>query len=315
VLDYYPRKEKIPMVIKMFHRNMGSLLSRDPFAFLPNSVGGYDCPHLIKDDDLLSRIETSVPDVFYAIFGMLCAEERTPIWLSMLLRRARTGISSRGIENPTLDPLIQSYQFALTDCAKVPYQSWSMLESRVKDLYIEQGRDPLEIHPREVRKMAKKLNLMNGFDLADRLDRSSALRIFFLVAMDEIPLADAIPRRGVMASPSEILRDFSEHELSARIQYDYLTRISEQFTVEASLKGYSSFKKWFSGGRKDINSDFGNIYLSKSSYVDSLNGMTVPIWEPRKEDEPYVKGSFRDPYRDLDQDLFIGRVVTLDRMG
>jgi hypothetical protein len=315
VLDYYPRKEKIDMVISIFHRNMGSLLSRDPFTFLPSSIGGYDCPHNIPMTELLERIETLVPNVFYPLFGQLTKRERTPIWVSMLLRRARTGISSRGIENPTLDPLIQSYEYALTECAQVKHYTWSELEQRVMDLYIDQGRNPLDIHPRDIRKMAKKMDLMNGFDFADILDRSSALRIFFLVAMDEIPLSTAIPRRGRMSSPSEILKDFASHELRERIKYDYITTLSSQFTDQAVLEGYKAFKVWFNGGMGKIDTDFGNRYLPRTSYTDSLNGMSVPIWKPRKDDEPYIKGSFRDPFRDLDQDLFIGRVITLDRVG
>jgi hypothetical protein len=308
-------KEKKEMVIKIFHRNMGSLLSKDIMTFLPGSIGGYDCPHLIPNADLWKRAEDELPNVFFPLFQFLTEEKRKPIWLSLLMRRARTGISSRGIENPTLDPLIQSYEFALTECAQVKYKTWHELHAMTVVHFNEQGRDPNLIIGADVRRTAKKLDLINGFDLADIVDRSSALRIFFLVALDLIPLQLAVPGRGSLKSPSEIFEDFAENELSERIKFDYLTKIADSFTVDASIKGFNAFKKWFQGGMEEINTDFGNNYLARSSYTDSLNGMYIPIWETRSDDEPYVKGSYKDPFRDLDQDLFIGRVVTLDRVG
>ena len=76
-----------------------------------------------------------------------------------------------------------------------------------------------------------------------------------------------------------------------------------------------SFKEWFFGGQKPVNRCLGNIYLPKSSYRDTLNGMRVPIWTPRRPDEPYVKGSAEDPFFEPDQDLFVGTTVCIDRLG
>jgi hypothetical protein len=315
LLDYYPRKERIAIAIRIFHRNMGSMISNDIMSFLPGSIGGYECPHLISKDELWRRVMEEAPPVLFPLFKLLTDEQRSPIWLDLLLRRARTGISSRGIENPTLDPLIQSYEFALTNCAMVKYYSWSEIEAKTVARFEEQNRNLLELTPREIRKTAKKLNLMNGFDFADIVDRSSALRIFFLVAMDIIPLDRALPGKGRLFTPSEILEEFTENELSERIKRDYLTKISTSFTVDAGLEGYNAFKRWFEGGMADINSNIGTRYLPKSCYTDSLNGMYVPIWEDRRQDEPYVKGSYKDPYREIDQDLFIGTVISLNRVG
>jgi hypothetical protein len=68
LLDYFPRKIMVPMVIRIFHRNMGSLMSRDVMNFLPGSIGGYDCPHEIPIQDLWNRTQRELPGVFYPLF-------------------------------------------------------------------------------------------------------------------------------------------------------------------------------------------------------------------------------------------------------
>jgi hypothetical protein len=231
------------------------------------------------------------------------------------MKRARSGITSRGVENPTLDPLIQSYEIALADYSKAKCYYWSDLERLTQEKFKLQDRDPSLVIARDVRKMAKSMNLMNGFDFADIVDRSSAIRIFFLVATGDIPLDKAIPAKGMVRTPSKILAEFAENELSQRIKFDYLTKISDRFQFDDFVEGYELFKSWFFGGMKPINSNFGNRYLSRDCYRDSLNAMRVPIWEARSSSEPFVKGSYKDPYRDLDQDLFTGTVISMNRLG
>jgi hypothetical protein len=314
LLDYFPQKEIVPMVIRIFHRNMGSLMSRDVMNFLPGSIGGYDCPHLIPKEDLWKWMIRDLHPIIYPLFNILISRERTPIWVDFLLRRCRTGISTKGLENPTLDALIQSYEAALTTHAMVPGLCWTELELQLAAQYRESGRNPELIDAKDVRKYAKRQNLMNGYGFAEIVDRSSAIRIFFLVAMEKIPLERALPQRGILKSPTEILKGFYESELPARIKHDYVSDIKSLFSHGKALEGFDSFKAWFWGGLRPINTDFGNLYLSKDCYIDSLNAMKVPIWEPRNPQEPFVKGSLEDPHRDLEQDLFIGTVVTLQRL-
>jgi hypothetical protein len=314
LLDYFPRKELNPMVIRTFHRNMGSLISRDIMNFLPGSIGGYDCPHLIPTGDLWKRIIDEIPPIIYPLFKILISKGRTPIWVNFLIRRCRTGISPKGLENPTLDALIQSYEIALTDHALVEGCLWTELEQKTVARFIANGLDPELVCARDIRKMAKRRNLMNGYDFAEVVDRSSAIRIFFLVAMGIIPLSRALPEKGMLKSPSKILEEFHENELPARIKYDYVSDIKSLFSHGESLQGFVSFKEWFWGGMKEINTNFGSLYLPRDCYIDSLNAMKVPIWEQRSPQEPYVKGSYLDLHRDLDQDLFVGNVVTLHRL-
>jgi hypothetical protein len=154
---------------------------------------------------------------------------------------------------------------------------------------------------------------MNGYDFAEVVDRSSAIRIFFLVALDKIPLARALPNKGILRSPSEILRRFHENELAERLKFDHA---DNKFSLsrEKSIKGFLAFKDWFWGGMGEINTNFGSLYLPRNSYIDSLNAMKIPIWERNDQPRPVVKGSLADDFRDLDQDLYIGRVVTLNRL-
>jgi hypothetical protein len=314
LLEYYPRKWKKPMVIKIFHRNMGSLISRDPMAFLPGTIGGYECPHLIEKEDLLDRIINEVPNIIYPLFGMMMKEERNPIWLNLLFRRARIGITSRGIENPTLDPLIRQYETLLIDTG-TRFLTWTELKNKTVDRFLQMGRSPELIGNRDIRKTAKRLGLMSGLDFAAIVDRSSAIRIFFLVAMGEIPLDLAIPGRGKLKTPSEVLKDFSEQELTFRASSDYYSDLKSCFDLDNAMNGYNLFMAWFNRGMDTIPSDFAGKYLPKGSYIDSLNAMRVSIWDQRDPDEPYVKGSIADPYRQADKDLFIGTVVTLDRVS
>jgi hypothetical protein len=314
LLDYYPRKEVNPMVIRTFHRNMGSLMSRDVMNFLPGSIGGYDCPHEIPKEILWDRIVDEIPSIIYPLFRILTSAERTPIWVDFLFRRCRTGISPKGLENPTLDALIQSYEVALTTHALAKSYSWTELEQLTTARFNDAGLDPTLVCARDVRKEAKRRNLMNGYDFAEIVDRSSAIRIFFLVAMDIIPLSRALPEKGILKSPSKVLEEFHENELPARLRYDYVSDISSSFSHGNAIEGYKSFRQWFWGGMKEINKEFGSRYLSRDCYIDSLNAMKVPIWEQRSDQEPYVKGSTRDEHRELDQDTFIGTVVTLQRL-
>jgi hypothetical protein len=314
LLDYYPRKVAIPMVIRLFHRNMGSLISKDPMAFLPSSIGGYDCPHEIPSQNLWTMIMEHVHPVIYPLFKILTTEERTPIWVDLLMRRCRSGISPKGLENPTLDALIQSYEMALTTHAGVRSRTWTELEQDAIARLKANGQDPTLVCARDVRREAKRQNLMNGYDFAEVVDRSSAIRIFFLVAMGIIPLSQALPQKGQLKSPSEILKRFHENELPARIRYDFVSDLKPCFSHGAAIEGLKSFKAWFDGGMKEINKDFGSVYLPRDCYIDSLNAMKIPIWDQRSPSEPYVKGSERDLHRDLDQDLFIGTVVSLHRL-
>jgi hypothetical protein len=314
LLDYYPRKDMIPMVIKIFHRNMGSLISNDPMAFLPGSIGGYDCPHLIPNEDLWNRVTEHVHPVIYPLFDVITSRERTPIWVDFLLRRCRMGISPKGLENPTLDALIQSYEMALTNHAMVKSYHWAELEQMTAAYFESRGLDPELVSTRDIRKFAKRQHLMNGYDFAEVVDRSSAIRIFFLVALDIIPLSQALPGKGRLKSPSEILKGFYERELPVRIRFDYVSDQKSTFSHERALRGQKAFKRWFWGGMKEINTNFGSLYLSRDCYIDSLNAMKIPIWELRSPQEPFVKGSIADPHRDLDQDHFIGTVVTIHRL-
>jgi hypothetical protein len=289
-------------------------MSRDVMNFLPGSIGGYDCPHEIPLQDLWNRTQRELPGVFYPLFKILNSRERTPIWVDYLFRRCRTGISPKGLENPTLDALIQSYEVALTTHALQKSYCWTELQELAAKRLEENGQDPSLVCVRDVRKEAKRRNLMNGYEFAEIVDRSSAIRIFFLVAMDIIPLSRALPEKGILKSPSVVLEEFHENELPARIKYDYVSDLSSCFSHGSALEGLKAFKDWFWGGMKEINKDFGSVYLSRDCYIDSLNSMKVPIWEQRSPQEPYVKGSFEDEHRELDQDTFIGTVVTLQRL-
>jgi hypothetical protein len=313
LLDYFPRKVLIPMVIRIFHRNMASLLNKDVMSYLPASIGGYDCPHLIPKEDLWTRIIDEIPPIIYPLFYNIVSEERTPIWIDFLLRRCRMGISPKGLENPTLDSLIQSYEAALTLHAGVKAYTWTELEQETRASFKERNLDPSLVTAREVRKYAAHRKLMNGYNFAEVVDRSSAIRIFFLVALDKIPLSQALPNRGMLKTPSEILTGFHERELSVRMKYDLS---DNKFTLshEKGLKGYYAFKDWFWGGMKEVNSNFGSLYLPRHCYIDSLNAMRIPIWEVSDDPKPYVKGSLEDPARELDGDLFVGRVVTIKRL-
>jgi hypothetical protein len=202
-----------------------------------------------------------------------------------------------------------------TDHAMVKSYHWSELEQMTASFYERSGRNPDLIGPRDIKKFAKHRNLMNGYDFAEVVDRSSAIRVFFLVAMEIIPLDMALPKRGALKSPSEILSEFAARELPLRIKYDYISDWKPKFSVAASIEGYYALKEWFRGGLREVNTSFGSLYLPRDCYIDSLNAMRVPIWEPNNPQEPFVKGSLQDPHRKVDDDLFIGSVVSLHRTG
>jgi len=315
LLDYYPRKERNPMIIRMFHRNMGSSIPKDPLSYLPGTLGGYDLPHLIPKEVLLSKIQQRVPNVIYPLFGMLITGERNPLWLLNLMRRARTGVSARGLEHATFDPLIRQYEQALLTSGS-RYLTLEELTDKTREFFISKGRPVSAITPLDVRKTARVLGYLSGQDLAAVVDRSTALRVFFLVAAGKIPLADAVPGRGQVMTPSEILENFVELELPFRVHSDSEKRNSllESFSPGKSMEGYKAFCDWFNGGMRRISEDIGWIFLPRGSYVDSTNGMRIPIWEPRKPDEPPVKGSLRDPYVEVEQDIYIGSVISLNRL-
>lgn len=224
------------------------------------------------------------------------------------------GISPKGLENPTLDSLIQNYEAALTVHAGVKSYSWTELEQLTAASLVERGLDPSLLTARDVRKYAKRQKLMNGYDFAEVVDRSSAIRIFFLVAAGCIPLSRALPNKGILESPSSILRRFHEFELPLRMKHDHAD-VKFSLTHEKALMGQKAFKEWFWGGFPEINTSFGSLYLPRTCYIDSLNAMSVPIWELGCDTpKPYVKGSLEDSFREVDQDLFIGTVVTLQRL-
>lgn len=315
-LKYYPRKDRAKIAIQLFHRNMGNLIPSDPMAYLPGELGGYALPHTIPKQDLYDRIIRDISPVFFPIFGMLVGGGRVPIWLEFLLRDARMGVSARGLENPTLDPMIREYEAALLNFAKVESYTFDELERDCRVFFKEKlGRDPLTVNDRDVRRYAKARGLMNSYEFAIHVDRSSSMRIFFLVANGTIPLEAAAPTRDRIPSPSKILDGFRESEYWMRVKYDPFEKIIDLFKPERIQEGLNAFKTWFFGEQKPVNRCLGNIYLPKSSYRDSLNGMRVPIWTPRRPDEPYVKGSAEDPFFEPNQDLFIGTTVCIDRLG
>nr|QIJ70073.1 RNA-dependent RNA polymerase [Swanson narna-like virus] len=316
ILKYYPYPHRVPQVIQIFHRNMGSLIPTDPMAFLPGEIGGYDLPHLLTDDELYARIMEAGSTVLFPIFRLLRSGERVPIWLEFLLRDARTGVSARGLENPTLDPMIKEYEAALLNYAKVESWTFKQVSEECKAYFRDHlKRDPLTVNDRDVRKYARLRGLMNSYEFAIHVDRSSAMRIFFLVAAGLFPLEKALPSKEKIPSPTLILEGFRKSEYWMRVKYDPFTSIRDLFRPENTLEGIKLFREWFYGGRPTVNKQLGTIYLRKSCYRDSLNGMRVPIWEPRSADEPFVKGSLEDPYRQPDKDLFIGSTVHVDRLG
>lgn len=315
-LKYYPRKTRVGVVISLFHRNMGQLIPRDPMAFLPGEIGGYGLPHTIPLDILYQRILDEASPVLFPIFRLLKTGKRVPVWLEFLLRDARSGVSARGLENPTLDPMIKEYEAALLNYAKVESWTFQDLQKECSTFFKEKlGRDPLTMNDDDVRRYAKARGLMNSYEFAIHVDRSSALRIFFVVAAGLIPLDIAVPKREKIPSPSSILEGFRSNEYWMRVKYDPFQDIRELFELENMEEGLSLFREWFFGGQKPVNKCLGNIYLHKSCYRDSLNGMRVPINSKRDPKEPYVKGSIRDPYFEPDQDLFIGATVHIDRLG
>jgi len=230
------------------------------------------------------------------------------------MRRARVGITSRGIENPTLDPLIRQYETLLIDAGS-KFLTWTGLKNETVKRFERMGRSLDLIGNRDIRKTAKRLGLMSGIDFAAVVDRSSAIRVFFLVAMGIIPLERALPSKGKLKTPSEVLYDFIEQELTVRVSAGFLEDLHTCFDWDNAMKGYNSFMTWFDGGLGEIPTDIAGRYLPKGSYIDSLNSMRVPIWDQRDPDEPYVKGSVADPYIVVDQTSYIGTVVTLDRVS
>lgn len=286
----HKRPEVVTYVKNVFRIFMADYIGRDPVVFLPRIVGGQNVPFCGEPEELYRKILDRTGTKVVAIYNQLrFGEEPFPLFGS-LTRKMSTGGSSRGLIDP-------SSQYMIIQYGEILFKQWRDRAKSLATLKEElQEKKTFPVSFGDAKRYARKSGYISYADIADTLDRISAIRISMACAAGAIPVDEiTTTKEGRLPSPSEVLDDFVSFEVERQ---DRKYRIHQDL-FSTTPEDCEAFKKWIFEGNPNFSVRAQGLYVPKCALVDSLNGMTVTMpYKPSRtipgsEEDPYVGSEFQ----------------------
>jgi hypothetical protein len=286
------RPKLVKHIKNTFRVLMADYLGRDPMVFLPRIVGGLNIPFCGEPEELYRKILDRNGTKIAAIYKELrFGNDPFPLF-SSLTRKMSSGGSSRGLIDP-------SSQYMIIQYGEILFKQW---EDRAKSL--EQLRDILQskktypISFGDAKRFARKSGYISFSEIADSLDRISAIRISIACASGAVRFDEiSTSTRDRLPSPSEVLDDFINFEVERQNRAYKIKQ--DLFTVSA--EDCELFRKWILNGNPNFSVRAQGLWVPKNALVDSLNGMTISMpYKPSRaipgsSEDPYVGSDFQTP--------------------
>jgi hypothetical protein len=280
----HKRPDVVKHIKNTFRVLMADYLGKDPMMYLPRIVGGANVPFCGEPEELYRKILDRTGTRVVAIYNQLrFGEDPFPLFGS-LTRKMSSGGSSRGLIDP-------SSQYMIIQYGEIMFKQFKDQAKTLKEIHIElQGKKTYPVSFGEAKRYARKSGYISFSEIADSLDRISAIRMSIAcaagaISFDEISTA----RRERLPTPSEVLDDFVDVEL-ARQSRSYRVRTDLFHTTPEDCE---RFKKWISIGNPNFQVRSQGLWVPKYALVDSLNGMTIDMpYKPSR----VIPGSTEDQY-------------------
>jgi len=280
---------KRPNVVKhikhTFRVLMADYIGKDPMVYLPRIVGGLNVPFCGDREELYRKILDRTGTRIVAIYNRLrFGNDPFPLFGS-LTRKMSTGGSSRGLIDP-------SSQYMIIQYGEIMFKQWRDEAKSLEDLQSElQEKKTYPVSFGEAKRYARRSGYISFAEIADSLDRISAIRISIACAAGAIDFNEisVATREERLPSPSEVLDDFVSVEVA---------RQDRAYKIEADLfsttpEDCETFRDWILKGNPNFSVRSQGLWVPKRALVDSLNGMTIEMpYKPSR----VIPGSQEDQY-------------------
>jgi len=281
-------KTRKEYLLSTFNNWMSSFLQDDPWVYLPRVVGGCNVPWPGTQQELYRRIVSECPTYSMKLYSALSRQgEEIPLLLHVLTRRMSTGSSARGIIDPmNLEGIVQTAYITgsqFQDRSKK--LEWFLADIQSKVSYPCSFKDAL--------KHARKCGYISVANMAENLDRLSAMRYFFASASGVFgePEDFLEVSKERIPTPSEIVNDFKQELLeSKRLVGIYPNDL--KVTPEEVI----AFKEWVLSGAPNFVAQMSNYWIPREALVNSMNGMTIRM---PPQFSRILPGSEADPHIDI----------------
>jgi hypothetical protein len=281
----HKRPEVVIHIKNTFRVLMADYLGRDPMVYLPRIVGGLNVPFCGDREELYRKILDRNGTRIVAIYNQLrFGNDPFPLFGS-LTRKMSSGGSSRGLIDP-------SGQYMIIQYGEIMFKQWRDRAMTLVALHKElQDKKSYPVSFGEAKRYARKSGYISYAEIADSLDRISAIRLSIACAAGALDFKEisTATREGRLPSPSEVLDDFVEVEV-ARQNRAY--RIATDL-FSTTPEDCEAFKKWILEGNPNFSVRSQGLWVPKQALVDSLNGMTIDMpYKPSR----VIPGSQEDEY-------------------
>jgi hypothetical protein len=254
-------------------------------VYLPRIVGGLNVPFCGNREELYRKILDRNGTKIVAIYKQLrYGNDPFPLFGS-LTRKMSTGGSSRGL----IDPMSQ---YMVIQFGETMFKQWRDRAKSLETLKAElQEKKDYPVSFGEAKRYARRSGLISFSEIADSLDRISAIRLSIAcaagaISYDEIATST---REERLPSPSEVLDDFVSVEVE-RQNRPY--KIKEDL-FSTTPEDCEAFKKWILEGNPSFSVRSQGLWVPKEALVDGLNGMTIDMpYQPSR----IIPGSMEDEY-------------------
>jgi len=308
VLNWYPRQEVKDYCLNRFTIWMSEFIKHDPLVYIPRIIGGYGLPYLGDRYKLFEEVLDLYGPTLIGVYGQLRHELTYHGAIDFLVRRMATGISVRGL----LDPMtfLLSAQFA--NLAFAQFKNKCRNFSSFKD-ELQDGKS-YEISNKDVLRYINSKGFLAYNQIAENLDRLTAMRVSIGVAAGFFELTEVIPeKRNYIPPPNEIFWKFFNEEVQERVwtadfKIKDLKVTPELFKEFRDWIIYEDCEAWVSPQRL--------LWIPREALIDSLNGMTVHLpYNPSIEtDDNPVPGSIKDPDRAPGIGGNLSNIISVDRL-
>ena len=292
-INAHKRPEVINHIKHTFRVMMADYLGKDPIVYLPRIVGGQNVPFSGDREELYRNILDTTGTKIVAIYTeMRYGNEPFPLFGS-LTRKMSTGGSSRGLIDPGGQAIIVQYGEI---CFKQFRDEAKTLEQLKEEF---QEKRTHEVSFGEAKRYARRSGYISYAEIADSLDRISAIRMSIACAAGAIDFSEisGATKGERLPSPSEVLNDFIDVEV-ARQGRSY--KINEDL-FKTTPEDCQKFKEWILNGNPNFSVRAQGLWVPKRALVDSLNGMTIDMpYQPSRvvpgsEEDQYVGSEFQTP--------------------
>jgi hypothetical protein len=289
-------------LLHTFNNWMASFLRGDPLVYLPRAVGGLNVPWPHSFDELAELIIDKVDMVIAKMYVTLSQGDNPPFLYHVLTRRMSTGASSRGI----IDPMTPFATVQYATIATSQYQD----KSRDLDSFLAevQSKKSYACTHKDALLFARRSGFVSFGNIADNLDRMTAMRVSLAAAAGAFPLEDVLTvRRERRPTPTEVLDNFVKVELP---QARRLYGINPE-DLRPDGDSVQKFTAWVKARAPNFTGTMKKGWVPARAITDSLNGMTVHM--PPETGLPAILGSVIDEHVAL-QEGYAASVISRKRL-